>query len=144
MKIDRVTYQKIFPTGMMYLNHKIGVEVQVDDNDDWEEAFTMAKNFVEAMNANSNPSMGVTTEYFTSSGLNSGTYDHKTGIVTFPSNTPEKEPELTPEDGLISLIGYTTNVKLLEKLRPQVEKINTYRCYEVYNNKINELNGLDK
>ena len=63
MKIDRISYQKIFPTGMMYLNHKIGVEVQVADDEDPEAIFMMAKNFVEAMNLTSNPSMGLAMQY---------------------------------------------------------------------------------
>ena len=63
MRIDKILYQKIFPTGMAYLNHKIGVEVQVDENDDWEEAFNLAKEFVEQMNVKSNPSMGLAMEY---------------------------------------------------------------------------------
>ncbi len=63
MKIDRVTYQKIFPTGMAYLNHKIGVEVQIDDNDNPDDVFQYAKQKVEQWNLESNPSMGLAMQY---------------------------------------------------------------------------------
>ncbi len=63
MKVDRVTYQKIFPTGMAYLNHKIGVEVQIDDNDNPDDVFQYAKQKVEQWNLESNPSMGLTMQY---------------------------------------------------------------------------------
>lgn len=63
MTIDRVTYQKIFPTGMAYLNHKIGVEVQVDDNDNPDAVFEYAKQKVEQWNIESNPGMAAAMEY---------------------------------------------------------------------------------
>ena len=46
MKIDRILYQKIFPIGP-YLNHKIGVEVQLDETDNIDEAYLKAKSKVE-------------------------------------------------------------------------------------------------
>jgi hypothetical protein len=64
MIIDRVTYQKIFPTGMAYLNHKIGVEVALDEDDSPDQAFDLAKATVEQWNKESNPSMGLAMEYF--------------------------------------------------------------------------------
>lgn len=59
MTIDKISYQKIFPTGIMYLNHKIGVEVQLTEGDDPDEAFRMAKETVERWNTETNPSMGI-------------------------------------------------------------------------------------
>ena len=64
MTINTITYQKIFPTGMAYLNHKIGVEVQLDKYDLPEDAFKLAKETVEQWNKESNPSMGLAMEYF--------------------------------------------------------------------------------
>lgn len=66
MKVDRISYQKIFPTGMMYLNHKIGVEIQVEENDDCDEVFKGAKAMVEQWNFESNPSYAATLEYMKS------------------------------------------------------------------------------
>jgi len=63
MRVDRISYQKIFPTGMAYLNHKIGVEMQVDEGDDWQEAFEMAKRMVDKWNLESNPSYATAMEY---------------------------------------------------------------------------------
>lgn len=64
MKIDRISYQKIFPTGMAYLNHKIGVEVSLDaPSDDPDEAYKFAKSMVERWNTESNPGMATAMEY---------------------------------------------------------------------------------
>lgn len=63
MKIDRISYQKIFPTGMAYLNHKIGVEIQLDETDNPDEAFKLAKQTVEQWNLESNPGYAMTMEY---------------------------------------------------------------------------------
>jgi len=65
MIIDRITYQKIFPTGMAYLNHKIGVEIQLALDDSPDEAFHFAKETVEQWNKESNPSMGLAMDYST-------------------------------------------------------------------------------
>lgn len=63
MKVDRISYQKIFPTGMAYLNHKIGVEIEVDENDNIDNAFDWARILVEKWNESSNPSYGMAMEY---------------------------------------------------------------------------------
>lgn len=68
MTIDRVTYQKIFPTGMAYLNHKIGVEVELSPGDNPDEAFQLAKSTVEKWNAESNPGIAATMEYMGNGG----------------------------------------------------------------------------
>ena len=54
MKIERITYQKIFPTGMAYFNHKIGIEIQVDEGDNPDEIFAKAIDQVEKWNLESN------------------------------------------------------------------------------------------
>lgn len=59
MKIDRISYQKIFPTGLTYLNHRIGCEISLEEGESADEAFMVAKRFVEEMNLKSNPSYGV-------------------------------------------------------------------------------------
>lgn len=54
MKTDRITYQKLFPLGM-YINERIGVEVQLDEWDDPAECLQAAKNMVEKFYRDSNP-----------------------------------------------------------------------------------------
>jgi hypothetical protein len=48
---------------MAYLNHKIGVEVQVDEGDSIDEAFALAKRMVEIWNVESNPGYATALEY---------------------------------------------------------------------------------
>jgi len=53
MKIDRINYQKVFPLGM-YINERIGVEIQLDKGDNPEEALLKAKEMVEAFHKENN------------------------------------------------------------------------------------------
>lgn len=46
MKVNIVTYQKVFPLSP-YVNEKIGIEIQVDEGESPEDAFIVAKQFVE-------------------------------------------------------------------------------------------------
>jgi hypothetical protein len=46
MKITSISYKKIFPIAQ-YVNETIGVEIQVDETDDTDEAFKIAKETVE-------------------------------------------------------------------------------------------------
>jgi hypothetical protein len=120
MKIDRISYQKIFPTGMAYLNHKIGVEVQVDEGDDWQEAFEMAKRVVEKWNLESNPGYAVALEYMNG---NPGAYSHKA------------EPKQSMEEAIISC----TEIKVLESYKLLVK--NNPSLQDIYDKKFAELKG---
>ena len=53
MKIDRVTYKKIFPLAP-YVNQQIGVEVQVDEGEDPKDALDYAKGFIEGWHKDNN------------------------------------------------------------------------------------------
>jgi len=46
MKIVSIHYEKVFPIAP-YQNEKIGIEIQVDEGDDTDEAFKIAKETVE-------------------------------------------------------------------------------------------------
>jgi hypothetical protein len=46
MKITSISYKKIFPIAQ-FVNETIGVEIQVDEGDDTDEAFKIAKETVE-------------------------------------------------------------------------------------------------
>jgi hypothetical protein len=56
MKVDRISYKKIFPI-QSYVNETIGVEIQLDDTDDWEESFSLAKRMVEKFHKDNNPQL---------------------------------------------------------------------------------------
>jgi hypothetical protein len=45
MKIRTISYQKVFPLAS-YVNEKIGIEIELDEHDDWNEAFDDAKELV--------------------------------------------------------------------------------------------------
>ena len=54
MKVSKVIYQKVFPLAQ-YVNEKIGIEIELTDTDDDDEAFTLAKAQVEKWHKESNP-----------------------------------------------------------------------------------------
>jgi hypothetical protein len=45
MKVKTISYSKIFPLSS-YINEKISIEVELDEHDDWNEAFDDAKELV--------------------------------------------------------------------------------------------------
>ena len=51
----------------------------------------------------------------------------------------EDKPELTPEDGLIEIIDQCRTIQLLERQRKQVERMNSQRVNEAFENKLHEL-----
>jgi hypothetical protein len=56
MTVDRISYQKVFPLGM-YINERIGVEMQLDKEDSPEYALSKAKEMVEGFHKESNPGL---------------------------------------------------------------------------------------
>ena len=45
MKVKTISYAKVFPIAP-YENQKIGVEMELDETDDWQEVFDLAKKMV--------------------------------------------------------------------------------------------------
>lgn len=54
MKVTSINYQKVFPLGQ-YINERIGVEIQVDANEDENECLRQAKLLVERFHKDNNP-----------------------------------------------------------------------------------------
>lgn len=124
MRVDRVSYQKIFPTGMAYLNHKIGVEIQVDENDNWQECFELAKRMVEQWNLESNPGMAAAMEYMSLTGMQ----------VKYPIEpAPSKDEKV---EGMKQLLQLCTTKQLLERQRGQVERLNNPEVNELFQSKL--------
>ena len=129
MKIDRISYPKIFPTGMAYLNHKIGVEIQLDAEDDANQAFQLAKEYVDKMNLESNPGYAAAMEYSRPSEIE----------VPIIQKTPYEQKEIQRIAAIKATIGYCTTATFLEKFQSQVERENNPELTEAYNNKLKEL-----
>jgi hypothetical protein len=56
MKIERINYQKVFPLGQ-YINEKLGVEIQLDEGDDFDAAMLAAKEMIEKFHIQNNPQL---------------------------------------------------------------------------------------
>lgn len=59
MKVDKVTYQKVFPLSP-YVNEKIGIEIQVDEGETPEDCLLFAKDTVENWHKKHNPELQLT------------------------------------------------------------------------------------
>ena len=56
MKVKTISYAKVFPLAA-YVNEKIGVEIELDDNDNYDKTFLTAKNLVEKFHKDNNPQL---------------------------------------------------------------------------------------
>ena len=118
MKVDRINYQKVFPLGM-YINERIGVEIQLDKGDNPEEALLKAKEMVEAFHKENNKGL------------------YMEGTPEIPIEKPKPEEiriGLFAEDinsckDMETLKGY----RLLVKGKPELQ--------QAYDNKLKELNN---
>ena len=105
MKIERISYQKVFPIAQ-YVNEKIGVEIQVDEGDDKEFAFLAAKELVENWHRTANPH-----PY----GDNNPIYPHAPEIKSVIENPPPpKEINRAEEKIEISIDNANTLEELAE------------------------------
>jgi hypothetical protein len=56
MKIEKISYQKLFPLGM-YINERVGMEATLQDGDIYEDCFAELKKEVENFHRKSNPQL---------------------------------------------------------------------------------------
>ena len=132
MRIKTVSYQKIFPTGMAYLNHKIGIEIELDKDDCEESAFKVAKEKVEQWNLESNPSYSLTMEYMKPSEISS--------VVT----QSEKENKDERISSFIATINMCTSLKFLRNFAARVTEENNSELSQAYLAKEIELSDKTK
>ena len=85
MKVDRISYKKIFPLGS-YVNETIGMEAQLDEGDDANECLAELKKQVEELHKSTNAGLYVEM----------GVFDHHTGSVIF--NNPTVPPPIPTVD----------------------------------------------
>lgn len=126
MKVDRISYKKIFPIGS-YINETIGVEVQLDDKDDFHETFQYAKELVEKFHKENNPQL---TDAET----------QKWEIRpphAFAAPLPTLDRSLI--DRIEKLIDDAEIEEGLASLYPEVEKINNGELFRQYYVKLSQL-----
>jgi hypothetical protein len=126
MKIEKIFYQKTFPTAIQYANERLGVEVSLSEGDNAAQAFKEAKALVDEMHSQMNPrpSTNIGDEAIVPSDYNKGqvpVVDHK-----HLDEVEEKIMAATTMEQLMLLKHDTT----------------TKRLRGVYLNKFNELSKL--
>jgi hypothetical protein len=128
MKVTKVTYEQLFPTGQ-FANQRLKAEVQVDDSESPLAAFGLAKKIVnDAFNAMNLPHT-ITVDY---DGANQPVDTVK------EINIAEERKVGDIERGILSCTDLKTleSYKLIVKARPEFK--------EVYDKKLKELQSPPK
>jgi len=108
MKLDRINYQKTFNLGN-YSSERIGVEIQVDETDDWEETFALAKRIVENTHKDNNPGLYLQVNPEWNAPPQAAIIN---GAPVFQEQSIQKQSE--PQIGLtVSSIESVTDIKVL-------------------------------
>ncbi len=111
MKVDKVTYQKVFPISL-YCTERIGVEISVDEGESPEQVLDEAKRIVEEWQKESRPTELLTPD------------------VSSPEVVPAKERQ--PPQPLIGLTPVQE-----QKLVEQIESVKTVEILRVYDKIVN-------
>lgn len=135
MKVEKILYQKIFPTGMAYLNHKIGVEVEVEEGDDYDECFRGAKALVEQWNIESNPSYAMTMEYMKPMSAE----DIASATALRPIQTTSVDPKESAIESHIKTINECQTLNNLNMFKRLVENTNDTKLLKAFNDQYEKL-----
>jgi hypothetical protein len=109
---------------MAYLNHKIGVEVQVDEGESPEAAFALAKKTVEQWNLESNPGMAVALA------------SQVPEVPVIPVKKTNEEKKQQQINDFIEAIKTCSGKESLERFRKLVERENNTVLAEEFNKKL--------
>jgi hypothetical protein len=112
MKVTTVVYHKTFNLGN-YCSEKIGVEIELDENDTVEMAFEAAKKSVVGFHVSSNPIHLVSEEVI------------------------ENKPELPSTTSIIDSINSCSKIKVLETYRLIAKSNPEYQ--QAYDNQLKKL-----
>lgn len=121
MNLKTVSYQKIYPTGINYLNHRIGVEIELSPDDNPDDAFQLARQTVERWNIESNPMMAAAIAYS----------EPEIPLI------PKKNGKEAATDNMILAINSCTDLKVLETFRLLVKNNPIFQ--EAYDKKLKQL-----
>lgn len=129
MKVITINYQKVFPLGQ-YINERIGVEIQVDADDNENDCLKQAKLIVERFHNENNPHLyQEQTPEYTNLRINNTDYSE-------PIPTTEN---LTQEQKINNLINQSTSIVELEQWKLLASNSKYPSLKESYDKKLKEL-----
>ena len=114
MKVDRISYQKLFPLGV-YTNERIGMEAQLQDGDVYEDCFAELKKEVEAFHKSTNQQLY---------------QDSDSPVASFQK--PDSKESAT--ERMLTAINTCTEMKVLETFKLLVKNNQVFQ--EAYDNKL--------
>ncbi len=117
MQIDRISYQRVFAIGN-YVTERIGLEASIDENDNPEVELSHLKQMVNEL--------------------------HSATIATLEEFRGTKVRDVVEEpvdkiQAFKETLDMCKSATMLEKFRPQVERINNPELTAFYNNKLKQL-----
>lgn len=127
MKIDRIHYEELFPTGI-YANQRLRIEATVDESDNATECYQTLKTHVQkafqALNPNLEEMKGT----------------HVLKVPQEPPNMSDPELDAMQKDqALIDTINYCTTTRSVEMFKKEVERRNNPIITEAFENKLKSL-----
>lgn len=127
MKIERISYQQLFPTGQ-FQNQKLGIEVTPSENDDPQAVFSKLKGMIEYCFKAMNPEIPITPTDF-----NTG----ETAAVTVQvePKTPKEQQIASTKEAILTC----TSLKSLEIFKKLVDRENIKELHEAFNKKKKEF-----
>jgi hypothetical protein len=120
MKIDRVSYQKLFPLGV-YINERIGVELSLEAGEDAKEALKTARKLVHEYHMEANKEL----------------YEKELSKVEEHPKVIHTDPKLNQEQSIIRDISTVNSLTVLESYRLIAK--NNPEIQKAYDNKLQSL-----
>lgn len=143
MKVERICYEQLFPTGI-YANQRLRVEISLDDYDFAPKdirATTSEPAYIDIPNPDE-----VVKKYFAyAKQLVNEAFEKMNPQITWAEpigrelmEYKEDNPD-NPDKALIDTLNYCTSITMLEKFRPQVERRNNTEVTAAFENKLKSL-----
>jgi hypothetical protein len=138
MKIDKIAYEQLFPTGV-YANQRYRAEATIEKGDDIQKCYVELQQCVNKVFNEMNPQINWSDRLSDSAGLNNQfpMFHPSTGITSGLNGS--QPTALSPPDKIdsfIATINYCTNKKFLENFKKRVDEEKSERLTEAYNNKL--------
>jgi hypothetical protein len=129
MKITKVTYQKAFQIGP-FLQERIGVEIDLEESDDPNQAFQLAKEMTEDFHKQANPHLEGTT-IANVSGIQPERFDETQEIQA--GRSTDAKTALIQDIMSCKEVKVLESYKLLVKSQPELQVAYDKRMEELLN-----------
>jgi hypothetical protein len=129
MTIERITYKRVFPTGSMYLNEHIGVDILLNDGDDKDALLNEARVWAENQHKAAYPHL------YTNSKIRIDTPHQEEPFIQINQDYEEPIPESEETKRCKTIAAACFSIKELDKWKKKLPE-------DIYNERLAELKTL--